>query len=191
MGREQHLWCVHRFSLFKWVDASMGTTRGTCVPEKQDFHHSSSKCGGSERPVLRKTLHWTAVLSRPSCVVLCCRLYRLCHVVKTMSLTCVKHRRRRVALEEGLPFEVHTDWYWVVVTVWGTLEHKGWTSRHTHRQVNEAKVKPQPAQKKGGLGRTRRWGVLSKVCVDLGSICLWTCKMSCLTLFGGWGIPLR
>jgi len=50
-------------------------------------------------------------------VVLCCRLCRLCRVVKTMSLTCVKHRRRRAALEVGLPFEVHTEWYWVVVTV--------------------------------------------------------------------------
>jgi len=168
MGREQHLWCVYRFSLFKWVDASMGTCTGACVPERQVFHHSSYECCGSERAFLRKTLHWPAALSHPSCIVLSILLIMLivsCRVMKTMSLSCVKHRRRRVALEEGLPFEVHTEWYWVVVAVWGTLEHKGWTSGHTQVCENEAKVKLQPTQKKRGLGKTRRWGVLSKVCV--------------------------
>jgi len=86
-------------------------------------------------------------------VVLYCRLCWLCRVVKTMSLTCVKHRRRWVALEEGLPVEVCTEWYWVVVTVWGTLEYMGWTSRHTQVFENEAKVKPQPAEKKGVLAK--------------------------------------
>ena len=50
-------------------------------------------------------------------VVLGSRLCQLCRVMKTMSLTCVKPCMRRVALEDGLPFEVHTEWYWVVVTV--------------------------------------------------------------------------
>jgi len=35
---------------------------------------------------------------------------------------------------------------------------------HTHR--NEAKVKPWPAQKNGGLGKTRQWEVFSKVCSE-------------------------
>jgi hypothetical protein len=37
--------CVYRFSQFKWVDASMGTTRGAHVPEKQVFVASLSVVG--------------------------------------------------------------------------------------------------------------------------------------------------
>jgi len=99
--------------------------------------------------------------------VLCCGLCRLCPVVKTMSLTCGKQHRRRVALEKGLPFGAHTEWYWVVVAVWRSLEPKRWTSRHTPVCDSEAKVKPQPAQKEGDLGKTRRWGELLEVCVCL------------------------
>jgi len=64
-------------------------------------------------------------LSIHALVVLCGQWCRMCRLVNTMSLTCFKHPRRRVALEEGLPFEVHTEWYWVAVIVWGTVEHKG------------------------------------------------------------------
>jgi len=105
------------------------------------------------------------LLRFPTQVVLCCRLCQLCRVVKTRWLTCVKHRRRGAALKEVLPFEVHTEWYWVVVAVWGTLEHKEWKSRHTQVCENEAKFKLRLAQKIGPLGKTRQWGVLSKVCV--------------------------
>jgi hypothetical protein len=81
------------------------------------------------RSVLSSEKLFIELLRFHALVVLCCRLYRLCCRLcqlccrlcrlcrETMSLTCVKHRRRRVALEEGLPFEVHTEWYWVVVTV--------------------------------------------------------------------------
>jgi len=38
---------------------------------------------------------------------------------------------------------------------------------------NEAKVIPQPPQKRGSLGKTRRWGVLSKVYVHLHRLSEW------------------
>jgi len=41
VGPEQHLWCVYRFSLCKWVDASVGTTRaGARMHERQVFEPS-------------------------------------------------------------------------------------------------------------------------------------------------------
>ena len=69
------------------------------------------------RSVLSSEKLFVELLHFHALVVLCCRLYRLCCVVKTMLLTCIKHQRRRVALEEGLLFKVHTEWYWVVVAV--------------------------------------------------------------------------
>ena len=69
------------------------------------------------RSVLSSEELFIVLLRIHTLVVLYCRLCRLCHVVKTLSLTCVKQQRRRVALEEGLPFRVHTEWYWVVVSL--------------------------------------------------------------------------
>jgi len=85
-----------------------------CLRSRSSIMASPSVVG---RSVLSSEKLFIELLRFHALVVLCCRLCRLCRVVKTMSLTCVKHRRRRVALEEGLPFEVHTEWYWVVVTV--------------------------------------------------------------------------
>jgi hypothetical protein len=70
---------------------------------------------------------------------------------KQICLMWVKHWGRQVALVEGLPFEVHTEWHWVVITVTGTLEPKGWTSGHTQVSKNQVKVKPQLTQKIGVL----------------------------------------
>jgi len=63
-------------------------------------------------PQKNSSLNCCAFMPKFYCVVDCVGC-----VMKTVSLTCVKHRRRRVALEEGPLFEVDTEWYWVVATV--------------------------------------------------------------------------
>jgi len=63
-----------------------------------------------------------------------------------------------------------------------------WRGGQTHTQVseNEAKVKPQPAQIKRGLAKTRRWGVLSNVCVQTqtGRVSIWIVLASAVTDYG-------
>lgn len=43
--------------------------------------------------------------------------------------------------------------------------HSWIVSSDTHIYDNEANSKPQPAQKRDSLNKTRQWGLLSKVCV--------------------------
>jgi len=118
-GKCSAVWCVYQFSLFKWVDASLGTTPGACVPEWQDIVASPSVVGRSvlsSENLFIELLHCHALVSYP-------HVYRMTWIVGTGGKL---PRRRIVAPEQGSPVSVDAEWYRAMLRR-DTLPNGWWT----------------------------------------------------------------
>jgi hypothetical protein len=141
-----------------------------CLRSRSSIIASPSVVGQS---VLSSEKLFIELLRFHALVVLYCRLCRLCHENHVANL-------RKTSKEASCPGRGTTVWgpYWVVLGGCHSLRYtrtQG-VNKQTHtgmRKWSQSKTATRP--KKGGFGKTRRWGVLSKVCVQKWLLALVIC----------------